>query len=234
MKKSLDWIKAHTGILMSLAALVILTILLLKLFSMENLSPDAKIQAAVTTTVTAGLAFITFLYMQETRRMRIIASDSLKIDAAPKLFIHSIATHRNLDSQAKKLFINATIRINNVGKTEARNVNIFYEIRIGGNLQIPKQIETAPYIFPSQSVACKTLPVYFELNDRETQIAGEKLEKKEKILFPPPLKPTFFLLIKIEYTGFKGEADAVSYLCEYDWACGDWAMSIPQAAGLKV
>ncbi|MGA2534215.1 MAG: hypothetical protein ABSG19_14405 [Candidatus Aminicenantales bacterium] len=182
---------------------------------------------------TLGLAIITYFYLRETKKMRDVASDSLRIDAAPKIFIQSINTHRDFDKQAKKLFVNATIRINNVGKTEAKNIKIFYEIKIGGSLQIPRQVDTAPHIFPSQSVTFKTLPVFFELNDKDLQIAGEHLEKKEKMLFPPAPRPAFLLLIKIEYIGYKDEPAAVSYLCEYDWECGDWAMSIPPAPVAK-
>jgi hypothetical protein len=65
MKKVFGWIKAHGGVLVGLAALYILALSWLIIFSMKNLSPDAKIQAALM----ALLIIITGFYALQTQRL---------------------------------------------------------------------------------------------------------------------------------------------------------------------
>jgi len=64
-RKAFEWFKGHGGILFSVAALVILVISCLKIFSLKKMSPDAKIQAALMVL----LIVITGFYAYQTQRL---------------------------------------------------------------------------------------------------------------------------------------------------------------------
>jgi hypothetical protein len=71
MKKVFEWMKARGGVLAGLTALFILALSWLKIFSLENLSPDAKVQAALMVLliiITGFYAFQTHRLVKEQRR----------------------------------------------------------------------------------------------------------------------------------------------------------------------
>jgi len=182
--------------------------------------------AIITAISTLALAIVTFLFLQQTKKMTDISSLALKIDSSPKVFISAIFTYQPLDEPKKRLMIYEKFVIKNTGKTEARNIKIKYKIIMGEQIQVPKELNEAPYIFPTQEIAFDSIPVFIELNDKEIQLSKEQIQNGKPILFPRGTKPKLEMEIEISYQGFKDEPQRIPYLCEYQWDSCKWVIMV--------
>ncbi|MGB9004938.1 MAG: hypothetical protein WCB96_04360 [Candidatus Aminicenantales bacterium] len=187
---------------------------------------SAIILSIVTVISYVALAIITFFYMKETRRIREIAVEDLKIGASPQVFVSNIGTFQTLDEEKKKIAIQAIIQITNTGRTEATNVIIKYKLLIAEHIQIPWESQEAPYIFPNQSLLFNSLSYAIDLNEEDTKSAKSQLENNKKISFRPETKPKYEMEIKIEYFGYQKEKKILSWLCDYRWDGINWGMRI--------
>jgi hypothetical protein len=224
MKKLSGWMKAHAGILVSLAALVILVIFLLIIDSMENLSLETKFQVAVTTTITGILAYITFLYMRETKRMRKIAERALDIDVAPLVFMQKIDSTEILDEMNKKLTLYEILYVTNVGKSPAYDIEVSYRL-VSEPVQFSWEHITSPHLYPTQVALFYVIPFSFTLTDREVEEIKNRMGKPHAlVLFPMRSKPSFEIELKIKYLSLNNKQQQISYLCNYLWDSNRWGI----------
>lgn len=158
--------------------------------------------------------------------MREISYLAFKIDSSPKVFIHKIHTQQTLNETKKKLKLQETFTIKNIGKTEARNIKIKYKILIGKQVQVPWEVQDSPYIFPTQELAFDSVPVFIELNDEEIQISKEQIQNHKVIHFRPETKPKLEMEIEIYYQDLEDEFQRIPYLCEYHWDSSRWGIMV--------
>ena len=195
---------------------------------MFNWSKNPTLFASIVTSIaTLVLAIITIFYLGETKKIREIADKAFQVDVSPKVFISNIVTRQLLNTQEKRLQIAAICEITNVGKTEAKNMEISYTILVGEKFQVPGTIEKAPYIFPTQTISFTTHSVGIKLNEGQVELAKNQLEKDKKITFPQNFDEKINLKIKINYFDHNNKEQSVSYLCDYRWDSTDWGIRIP-------
>lgn len=189
------------------------------------------VTAAISTIVTVVLVFITWLYLRETKKMREIAYESLQVDASPKVFVSSLEIAHGLNPSTRKLILTPICKIRNVGKTEAKRIEISYKVLFNEETQIEWQIERAPYIFPTQTF--KFNAVAFEIileNDEKVAQAKDILERVGKVLLPQNFSPQVSLNLTIKYFDYNDEEQKISYLAVYSWNHAGWGLRIAEEA----
>lgn len=224
MKKPLEWMKAHAEVLISLGGLIILAISFMIIISIGDLGWDSKIQAIVTVI----LAYITFLYMRETKRMRKIAERALDIEAAPLVFMQKVDSNKILDENNKKLTLYEVLHITNVGKSPAYDLKVEYRL-VSDPVEFSWQYEASPHLYPSEEVLFYVIPFSFDLSDKEVKEIGNRMGKPYALaLFPMEPKPSFEIELKIKYLGLNRKPEQVSYLCAYKWDSNMWGLTTLQ------
>ena len=77
---------------------------------------------------TVILALVTFCYLLETRKQRLLFEKIVTVDTKPKVFIKTINTKSRADFERNQVVINSELVFTNCGKVEARNIVLSYVI----------------------------------------------------------------------------------------------------------
>jgi hypothetical protein len=186
------------------------------------------VTAVITTITTVVLVIITWRYLKETKRMRLIAYRSLQVDASPKVFLSTIRSAYDTNPAERQLIIEPTCYIRNVGKTEAKRIVASYKILFDDETQSEKTIKPAPHIFPTQTVSFTPGKLRIVLDEQLIAQASETIAQKKKVLFPSNFRPKVLMNLTIKYLDHNEEEQKISYLAEYLWDEGSWGMTIAE------
>jgi len=150
MKKVFEWMKAHGGVLVGLAALFTLALSGLKIFSLENLSSDAKIQAALMVLLIIITGFYAFQTQRLVKEQRNALEDERKTRSAEfgmqriKKFLRPLL--QMLDDLRDSLFV--------VAEANKRPLEINFENSLGIFKARLSKIEVvfSDYLFMANSI----------------------------------------------------------------------------------
>lgn len=174
----------------------------------------------VTALATIALAFITFLYLNETKKMRAIAQRSFQADLSPKVFLENIKFIPNLNDPKKEIEVTAVFIIKNAGKTQANNFIAKYTFS-ADRLKIEGEIKV-PYLFPNQGVQYPTKIFGLSLNDANFAVAKEAQVEKKVLIMPEAIAPPIFLNLSLSYIDHEGKEQNIPYKIKYTFHNNIW------------
>jgi len=186
------------------------------------------VTAVVSTITMVVLAFITWRYLKETKRMRQIAYESLQVDASPKVFLSTMKTAYDTNPSERQLIIEPTCVVKNVGKTEAKRIVISYKVLFDDEIKFEKTIKPAPHLFPTQELSLKAGKLRIRLDEQLIAQASETIAQKKKVLFPSNFRPKVSMNLSIKYLDHNEEEQLTSCLAEYLWDDGSWGMMVAE------
>lgn len=108
-------------------------------------------QTTINTFSTVTLAVITFFYLLETSKIRHISEKALTLDLSPKVYIDTFKSDVNFNHLTNNFDIISLAVLKNVGRTEATNITISYNVKLG-KMTAEEKIETLQFLFPGQTV----------------------------------------------------------------------------------
>jgi len=171
--------------------------------------------------VTLALAIITFYYLLETKRIRIVAEKSLKVEMLPQVFLENIESYPRLDEQKKEISVTAVFIIKNVGKTEAKNFVGKYKLS-SGSANIEGKIGPVSYLFPTQGVRYETKVLSVTLNEKNFAVAKDALESKKPLIIPKDFGQPIYLNLSLNYLDVNGETIELPYRLKYLFHSNAW------------
>ncbi len=186
------------------------------------LSESSSLVLAIATLV---LVIITFFYLRETRLIRKVADKSFRVETSPKVFLESILCTPHLNYAEKKIEVRATLKIKNVGKTEAKNFVAVYTLS-SGRMKMEDKIGPIPYLFPSQGVVYQTKMLDVALNDQQLAVAKEAMDTKKALIVPENFAPPIFLGLSLRYLDHEGKEQNLPYKCKYIFHTNSWVFII--------
>lgn len=182
--------------------------------------------ALVLTAATVALAIITYFYLREIKRQRLLMQKVVLIDTSPKVFFDGIKSIRSVDESNNIIKFGIDLAVKNCGKTEALNIKFPFvvnsrEKKISEGTKGPFQ-----YIFPGQIIHYGIFFVNTELklNKEEISILKKAIKADKPIHFgekSPPLQ----IDIKIVYKDIEGKKITTPYSLKYSWHKNMWFFS---------
>ncbi|MHC4740140.1 MAG: hypothetical protein ACYS9Y_14620 [Planctomycetota bacterium] len=108
----------------------------------------AALSTMVLAIVTVVLAFITWLYLCETKKQRLVMEKTISVDVSPMVFIDNVKTEFEMNDNKKCLDVKTLFVIKNSGKTEARNIQFSYILTYKNGKEIRNSAIPFQYLFP--------------------------------------------------------------------------------------
>ncbi len=181
-----------------------------------------KNHSLIITIATVILVIITFLYLIETRKQRLLMSKAVSIDTSPKVFIKNIESKVKPNYETNSIEITTYIKLKNCGKTEAKNVRLPYSIKYGD-----KKLESIKgpfeYLFPDQISSYSTKFFSIPLDKKNMGIVKQAIESNKPINVPKEYALPVYLDIKIIYNDLEGNEIETPYSLTYLFYKNMWA-----------
>lgn len=155
--------------------------------------------AMVTTIATVVLALLTFLYLRETWKQRVLTERAVWVQTSPKVFIKKIESRVNPDYDTNELVVHSTIIFTNCGKTEAKNVVWFYTIKQDEQELVKRDKRRAPHIYPEQNCGTDITDFRIKLKPEQMKIVKKAQELNKSITISPSVLKPIFLDIEFGY-----------------------------------
>jgi hypothetical protein len=184
----------------------------------------------VVAVATIALVIITSLYLRETKKQRLLTQKAVALDIAPKVFIRNIHSTRKLAPEDKAVKIQTTFKLDNCGKTEAKNVTLRYTLsrldKVFSGTKGPIE-----YVFPGQRPSYTTALFGVPLRDEQWESVAQALAAGERpVVSLPKAMPVVQLDVKLEYEDLEGNRIVTPYSFEYHWERNFWSGT---AMGIK-
>ena len=163
----------------------------------------------ILTFATIALVLITFFYLLETRRQRLLLEKTVAVDTQPKVFIKTVETVAKPDFENSKIIIHTKLVFSNCGKVEARSICWSYEI--SQENQVLKQGTSGPfqYLYPGQTATASIENLRFTFPPEEMQIVKKAVELGKPIRVAGNIQKPVLLDIELVYE----DADGQLVLC---------------------
>ncbi len=180
------------------------------------------ISTIVVTLATVFLAVTTFLYLRETKKLRILTHKAVSVDTSPKVFIKTIKGKMKPRFDANSIEINSSIIFTNCGKTETRNVRWSYVIDSEGAEKIEEAKGPYQYLFPSQTISYTIETFKFLMSQEQMEVVKKAVELDKSISIKNDLFRPVFLEINLEYEDLDGAEKKYPYSFKYIFSKNMW------------
>ena len=176
----------------------------------------------VLTFATVAIVIITFFYLLETKRQRLLLEKTVIVDTQPKVFIKTVETVAKPDFENSQIVIHTKLVLNNCGKTEARNIRWSYEI--SQKNQVLKRGTFGPFqhLYPGQTATASIENLRFTFPPEEMQIVKKAVELSKPIRVAGNLQKPVLLDIKLAYEDADGQLVTVPYKYRYLFPMNAW------------
>ncbi len=187
---------------------------------MKEVTKFSRFSSFLLLIVTLVLAIITFFYLQETRKIRKVAEESLAIENSPQVFLENIEFEPHLNKSNRNIEIIAIFKIKNAGKTKATEFEASYTFSVG-NLNQTDNTEM-PFLFPTQGIQFRTKMINVSLNEADFDIVSEAAEKKLILQVSKELVPLVHLDLNLKYIDHLGVEKNIPYKISYTFHSNSW------------
>ena len=176
----------------------------------------------VLTFATLVLVVITFLYLLETRRQRLLLQKSTDVDTQPKIFFKTIKTVAKPDFENNKITIHTNLVLSNCGKIEGRS--IYWKYSITQEKKVLKEGVFGPfqYLYPEQTATASIENLSFSFSPEEMRIVKKAVELGKDIEVAGSLQKPVLLNIELVYENVNGQKTIVPYTYRYLFPMNAW------------
>ena len=175
--------------------------------------------AFILAVATLLLVLVTYHYLRETKKIRKIAEKSFELDSGPKVFLAEITPVPRLDNTKKSIYVTLVLKVKNVGRTEAKEINmdyIFsYEKDNNKKITVEGSIDSIQYIFPTQEVAKETKMLSLVLDDKNFSIVKAAKEQNKPVIPRKGLVPPIYFKLTLSYLNQNNERISCPYKYKY-------------------
>lgn len=185
--------------------------------------------AMVTTIATVVLALLTFFYLRETRKQRVLTEKVVWVQTAPKVFIKNIESRVNPDYDTNELVVHSIIIFTNCGKTEAKNLFWSYTIKQGEQELVKEDKRQAPYVYPEQNYGTAMPDFRIKRSEEDMEIIRKAQSLKKSITISPSVLRPIILNIEFGYEDSDGKR-IQSHQEQYKYLLhmGQWVIPITE------
>jgi hypothetical protein len=169
----------------------------------------------ISVTAMCILAFITYLYLNETIKIRKMYEKSFDYEHSPKVFLREVNSKIHLDEQKRSLVYLTTIDIKNTGKSSALNFECEYSFE-SGSIKKEEKFEQLAYLHPEQGIKIETKFLGITLKDDNAYNMAKKLIKEDKpIVITTPQLPPVSLNVTLKYLNQNNDQIEHKYALEH-------------------
>ena len=145
------------------------------------------------------LAFITYLYLNETKKIRKMYEKTFDYEHSPKVFLRDVNSKLQLDDQKRSLVYLTTLKFKNTGKSSALNFEYKYSF-VSGNLKKEEKFAPLAYLHPEQGIRIEVTFLGVPLKDDDSyNIAKKLINEGKSIVIAAPQLPSVFLNVTLKY-----------------------------------
>ena len=168
------------------------------------------------------LAFVTYLYLKETKNIRKIYEKNFYYDLSPKAFLEDISSIIQLNEKKRSLEFFTTLWFKNTGKTEAFNFEHEYSFT-SGNISMKGKFGPMPYLHPGRGIKTETKMLELAVKDDNFFDFLKKAKKENKpITITNPNFPSISLNVTVKYLDQNKEIIEYQYAFEYKLEKNIW------------
>jgi hypothetical protein len=176
----------------------------------------------ILTFATIALVVITFFYLIETRRQRLLLEKTVAVDTQPKVFIKTLETEAKPDFKNSRIIIHTKLVLSNCGKTEARNIRWSYVVSQGDEVKKEGSFGPFQYLYPDQTATASIENLRFTLPESEMEIVKKAVELNRPIVVSGDLQKPVLLDVELIYETLDRQVVTVPYKYRYLFAMNAW------------
>jgi len=189
--------------------------------------------AVITTLATVVLALLTYSYLKETKKQRLLTERAVLAQTSPKVFIKNIESTVRPDYETSELVVKSTIIFTNCGIIEAKNIDWSYTIQQDEKELVKKEKQRAPSIYPEQNRGIAITDFRIKRNKEDMEIIKKAQDlNKTLTISPNVLKP---IILDIEYVYEDPDGKKMPYVREqykYLLDGNRWVIPTEEVSGL--
>lgn len=170
-----------------------------------------------------ALVLITLFYLIETRKLRKLAERSFSFENKPKVYIQSIKASWSIDAQREALKASNLIKVTNVGKTEALDLQIFPKLTSGDLTQQPDPF-IIEKLYSGQGIIFEQVFKVNVTNDVYVKIK-DAVKSGESITFKKEFLPRIDLEIRLEFKDFDENNYREEFHFAYEVERNEWVIA---------
>jgi len=185
----------------------------------------------ITALATIVLAFLTYLYMKETKKQRLVAQQSINLtekliefETSPKPYIKNVEmSWKESESIENMLEGFIYITLANCGRSEAVNIK-FHRVLTLGLKKKELPLFVCEYLYPGQEPILLMSPIQIRCNPEEITVFKEIKKHGTDIRFqiPKDKQDPITLEMKLMYDDNEGNTHTVPYHFEYNYTINKW------------
>ena len=180
--------------------------------------------SALLVIVTLLLVLVTYLYLVETRKQRLLMQKAVSIDTAPKVFIEAIEATARPNYDGNEIIIHSAIQLKNCGGTEAKNIKWSYVITFEGKEKTKENGGPYQYLYPDQVASMPIKKFKFSISNEAMKTVKQAVELKKPVIVPENYIKPVLLDIEIMFDDLDGNTTKTPYSYKYLFSMNKWVV----------